>query len=251
MADRICAKPGCGRTGKLTRGLCGRCYRYWLDHTPPAERGVAPRFSRDFWDYVKKTHDRGCWVWAGSKIRKGYGYWSGGGSRGLAHRHSWALQNGPIPDGLWVLHHCDNPPCVNPAHLYLGTVVENVQDAVSRNRLHRPPAKTHCLNGHELAGDNLRIVNTSAEGPRRMCRTCDNARSRERQRTRRAAKSKEIVPRTHCANGHELTEENVCWRRAASDVVRRCRTCEQNRARRYRERRLTAASVDYREERAS
>lgn len=163
--------------------MCAKHYRYWIDHTPKEQRSIAPRFSRDFWDSVLKSHEHGCWTWTGPKIKRtGHGTWG----KVLAHRHSWALANGPIPDGMWVLHHCDNPPCVNPRHLYLGTVIENVRDAIARGRFYVPPRKTHCAQGHALEGDNLRIVNTK-QGERRVCRTCDNTRSRELQRKRRGS----------------------------------------------------------------
>jgi hypothetical protein len=181
MEDRICSTEQCGRSGKLTRGMCARCYRYWLDHTPKGKRGIAPRFVDDFWEQVQKTHDYGCWLWTGPTERKGYGRWR----RTLAHRESWARANGSIPDSKWILHHCDNPPCVNPAHLYPGTVVENVRDMVTRGRAHTPPRKTHCNAGHLIDGDNLRQVTTSSGEVRRYCRACDNERSAKRQRDAR------------------------------------------------------------------
>lgn len=183
-AVRKCATANCGRGGKLTRGMCSRCYRYWIDHTPKDQRPVAPRFSRTFWDFVQKGHERDCWVWTGATIKKGYGAWSGEGIRSLAHRHSWSIVNGPIPDGMWVLHHCDNPPCVNPNHLYLGTVIENVQDMIARNRNHVPARKEYCKNGHLKRGPNLRVVGKKKQV---ICRTCDNKRSRERQQLIRQA----------------------------------------------------------------
>lgn len=180
MPDRTCITEGCGRGGKLTRKRCLRCYRYWLDHTPPSERPAPPRFAKSFDDFVVKRHAQGCWIWTGVSIRKGYGMWRGSQ---LAHRHSWERTNGPIPDGLWVLHHCDNPPCVNPAHLYLGTVVENAQDAMDRGRIHHPPRKAKCPRGHAMVGKNVRVLPKGY----RTCRECDNAKSRAYQARRRAA----------------------------------------------------------------
>lgn len=179
---RACAIEGCGRTGKLTRGMCGKHYRYWLDHTPLSERGAAPRFNRDFWDFVNKSHEQGCWKWCGPTNRAGYGCWG----KQLAHRRSWEVAHGPITDGLWVLHHCDNPPCVNPSHLYLGTVVENVRDAIDRGLWPQPPDRIQCALGHELAGANLIVVRSPTGRPWKRCRVCDNERKRLSARRSRA-----------------------------------------------------------------
>ena len=87
-----------------------------------------------FWAKVNKTNS--CWEWNASKERKGYGEFRASclGGRWLAHRLSWFFRHGEIPNGLWVLHQCDNPSCVNPSHLYLGTSDDNISDMVSRNR---------------------------------------------------------------------------------------------------------------------
>lgn len=86
-----------------------------------------------FWRYVIKQPD-GCWlftkVWAG-----GYGYFKRSTWRPVrAHRFSWELHNGPIPKGLYILHKCDKPACVNPDHLYAGTQKDNMRDCKERRR---------------------------------------------------------------------------------------------------------------------
>lgn len=83
-----------------------------------------------FWSRVDKSGE--CWVWTGGTIGGGYGRFSA--AKILAHRHAWALTNGPVPDGLDVLHRCDNPPCVRPDHLFLGTHTENMRDMTSKGR---------------------------------------------------------------------------------------------------------------------
>jgi hypothetical protein len=77
-----------------------------------------------------------CWEWTGKKGDWGHGRFYGGPDRGEigAHRFSWELANGPIPAGLNVLHRCDNPPCMNPAHLFLGTFKDNTQDMLAKGR---------------------------------------------------------------------------------------------------------------------
>ena len=90
-----------------------------------------------------------CWPWSGSRDRAGYGELGTGskldGTRGLikAHRCSWELHRGPIPEGLQVLHHCDNPPCVNPDHLFLGTPRDNSDDKISKGRQNAPRGEAH------------------------------------------------------------------------------------------------------------
>lgn len=85
-----------------------------------------------FFSYVEKTDT--CWLWTGKNRARGYGRIRIGEKHLLAHRYSWELVNGPIPTGLHALHNCDNPPCVNPAHLYLGTPLENMRDREVRHR---------------------------------------------------------------------------------------------------------------------
>jgi hypothetical protein len=85
-----------------------------------------------FWDRVNKSDN--CWVWTAGKTAAGYGCLRRKQKLLLAHRVSWEFANGPIPDGLEVLHKCDNPSCVRPDHLFLGTQTDNMNDMVSKGR---------------------------------------------------------------------------------------------------------------------
>ena len=76
----------------------------------------------------------GCWLWLAYTDRKGYGTIWFNGKTIKAHRLSWILHNGPVPDGLHVLHKCDIPCCTNPVHLFLGTNQDNVDDMVKKGR---------------------------------------------------------------------------------------------------------------------
>lgn len=96
---------------------------------------------RRFWAKVAKSN--GCWLWQASKSIAGYGQFKLRSYVGVfAHRLSWEIAHGVIADGLWVLHKCDTPACVNPEHLFLGTCVDNVRDMYAKGRnapIPRPP----------------------------------------------------------------------------------------------------------------
>jgi hypothetical protein len=93
--------------------------------------------------FASPEPNTGCWLWMGWVDKQGYGgTWFG--KRGpfwAAHRLSWTAHRGPIPAGLYVLHRCDNPACVNPGHLFLGTHQDNMDDMVRKGRA--APAEMH------------------------------------------------------------------------------------------------------------
>ena len=97
-------------------------------------RALKPQADR-FWAKVEKSD--GCWLWTRSRHKFGYGYLRTGSVTLLAHRVSYELNVGPIPAGMHVLHSCDNPPCVNPDHLHLGTQADNMRECQERGRTPR------------------------------------------------------------------------------------------------------------------
>ena len=95
----------------------------------PKRTPIADRF----WQKVEKT--KTCWNWTASLDRKGYGKIGVGRESTLAaHRVSYELANGPIPEGKYVCHTCDNPACVKPDHLFLGTHLDNMKDMIKKDR---------------------------------------------------------------------------------------------------------------------
>lgn len=107
----------------------------------------------------------GCWVWTGARNPKGYGSVSAGkNASALAHRVTYTMAHGSIPDGLQLDHTCLNTSCVNPAHLEPVTNAENMR--------RRFALQTHCVKGHPLAGDNLRYSPKNDGSTRRVCMAC-------------------------------------------------------------------------------
>lgn len=100
---------------------------------------ITEKITQRFWAKVNKTNG-GCWLWISTVDRCGYGKLSVNYKTKLAHRISWEIHHGPIPAGRCVLHNCDNPGCVNPRHLFLGSVADNMRDMSVKGRTPRGEA---------------------------------------------------------------------------------------------------------------
>ena len=112
--------------------------------------------------YIQKVsvgHPGECWGWVGSTTVFGYGQIHHEGRLQQAHRVAWTLANGPIPDGMWVLHRCDNPPCTNPDHLFLGSRKDNMMDAARKGRIAThaklTPDQVHAIRSSQQRGADL------------------------------------------------------------------------------------------------
>jgi len=152
MADNYLTNKPCEHCGqrrrRKSRRFCSHvCYQ--ANRTPgdPVKR---------FWKHVNKTPD--CWLWRRSTNAKGYGQFILPDGPILAHRYAWQLTNGPVPDGLSVLHRCDNPPCVRPDHLFLGTLADNNHDMMEKGRDRKRGLKGSNNTSAKLTDDAVRII---------------------------------------------------------------------------------------------
>ena len=151
-----------------------------------------------------------CIEWTGARFTNGYGARKIKGKQYRVHRLEWERVHGPIPEGLCVLHRCDNPPCYNVDHLFLGTVLDNTRDMIAKGRQNFSgrPRGTRCINGHPLEG-----MGANVRPGTRDCLECKKIWKRSH--------------RTHCRNGHALPEL------LPGRTKRTCRVCIQARPREH------------------
>jgi hypothetical protein len=176
-ATQECSIEGCERRAK-GRGWCGTHYERWrhrgtTDPYTPADRLADGLI----------LQPNGCLEWTGLTNDFGYGLiGSGISGKGIrTHRLAWTTVNGPIPDGLLVLHHCDNPPCcqMSPTpgfpdgHLFLGTKLDNNRDMAAKGRGYWQ-RKTHCPQGHPYDEVNTYVIPSRPTA--RYCWTCKRER---------------------------------------------------------------------------
>jgi len=158
---------------------------------PPS--ALTPRRVRGFWAMVDKSAGPdGCWTWTGTLNRGGYATAHFGGRyerkvTARAHRVAWLLEHGAWPPAdMFVCHRCDVRHCVNPAHLFLGTNQDNMDDMNAKGRGWLGRRLTHCRRGHDLTAEN-RMRRSDGKEQCRVCHQASQRASTQRKAARRIA----------------------------------------------------------------
>lgn len=153
---KACAVDGCGRPSR-TRGWCSLHYQRWKRYGDPTtgRSRIIGDDERRFWSYVCRDGDA-CWVWTGSTNEDGYGrIWIAKKSWAV-HRYSYKLANPLVDiDGFEVCHRCDNPPCVRPDHLFVGTHSDNIEDMRRKGRARSGPVSSLSSPTRKLDPDDV------------------------------------------------------------------------------------------------
>jgi len=187
-----------------------------------------------FEDKYEPVTESGCWLWTGAlSDHRGYGRFFIKGKNEMAHRASYMIHVGNIPDGLIIRHECDNPYCVNPNHLIAGTHKDNSEDMVKRDRHNNQHKdKEYCRKGHKFSKENTYI---QPKNGGRVCRTCKKL-GRPKPKGQRNGNT----DKTHCKRGHEFTKENTYI--TPSSGSRICKSCQEDHKRKYIQKRREKCS---------
>jgi hypothetical protein len=193
-----------------------------------------------FWEKVDKSGRNpdkpDCWEWTAHLV-KGYGHFvckRDGLNKSLgAHKYIWEKTNNKrVPKGLEVCHTCNNPPCVRPDHLEVGTRSHNQRYAVTHGN-NKQSRKTHCINGHPFNEENTTFRPSRRTGlPSRHCKTC--LKKYKKDGRLRKLRKQGIEPKkpNHCRNGHDLSVSP--WRlgtKKSGNTYKICLECKRERER--------------------
>jgi hypothetical protein len=188
-----------------------------------------------FWSKVDIKGADDCWPWLAGRNNCGYGEFgvrnNGKFSKWKAHRFAWTLWHSEDPGRLEVCHKCDNPSCVNPSHLFLGTHKDNIRDMHQKKRSWQAK-RSECPLGHQYSGTNL-VINKRGH---RVCRECSLEDKRRRRKLFRLLNPKRNFQKekTHCPKGHPYAGANLKIKRGQRVCLTCSRKQDANRQRRKR-----------------
>lgn len=154
LKGKTCTIYGCS-DGAYAKTMCKRHYKQ-LARTgvaKPGTKGMHGTPQERFWNYAQRGEPGECWNWTGNKDKDGYGSLRSLTTQIRAHRLSYEMHNGAIPDGHVVRHSCHNPSCVNPGHLLTGTQQDNVNDTMQAGHIRVNEAHPNCKFSNEVVAE--------------------------------------------------------------------------------------------------
>lgn len=153
----MCSVDGCDKP-HIARGWCHMHYKRWRrkGDSDNMEIKILYKTSEEAFENRTQWQPNGCLLWLGHVNNQGYGAIKVNGKNAGTHCYAWEQANGPIPDGLFVLHHCDRPPCCNVDHLFLGTQQDNMDDMIAKGRDNKAKGEKH--HSAKLAETDIKCI---------------------------------------------------------------------------------------------